>query len=224
MPSSTTEDYLKTILIQEEADPGSLVSTGRIAEALALTPGTVTTMVKGLERNGQVVYEKHRGVRLTEAGRNLARHVIRRHRLIERFLVDVLGLDWSEVHEEAEKLEHAFSDKVIDRLDALLGHPATDPHGDPIPDVEGEYPASLAELTCLTECPPGDGYRLSRVSDQDEAFLRFAERHGLKPGALLVVHSQDPAARAVTVHAAEHDHVTLGREAAAKLWVERRER
>ena len=232
MPTSTVEDYLKTILLAElrhpsrrSPDGGSaeepardLVNMGQIAAALELAPGTVTAMVKTLEKDGLLIYEPYSGVRLTAAGRLSALHVLRRHRLIELFLVEALGLDWSEVHQEAERLEHAMSDKLIDRVDALLGYPSVDPHGDPIPDSAGRF--RQGELISLAECPPGDAFRIARVSDQGEEFLRFVERKGLKPGSTVTVHPPDPSAGAVTIQPERRPEVTIGNEVAAKLWVE----
>lgn len=219
MPTSTVEDYLKAILIQEQRLPGGqLVTMGQIGASLEVAPGTVTAMVKSLEKEGLLTYEPYSGVRLTRDGRSTALHVLRRHRLIELFLVEVLGLDWSEVHEEAERLEHAMSDKLIDRIDQLLGNPSTDPHGDPIPGVRGELRQS--ELINLAECPPGDTFRVARVSDQDERFLRFVERHGLKPGSRVAVLERDPSAAAVRIQPEDLPEISIGGEAAAKLWVE----
>ncbi len=226
MPSSTVEDYLKAILLAERRrpseDPGGqgkpLVTMGQIAAALEVAPGTVTAMVKSLEKDGLVVYEPYSGVRLTAEGRRAAVHVLRRHRLIELFLVETLGLDWSEVHQEAEQLEHAMSDKLIDRIDALLGYPSVDPHGDPIPDSSGSF--RQGELVNLVDCPAGDSFRIARVSDQGEDFLRFVERKGLKPGSTIAVRRPDPSAGAVTVRPERRPELTLGNEAAAKLWVE----
>lgn len=231
MPTSTVEDYLKAILLAErrpsgrpaESQPGGrrakgLVTMGRIASALEVAPGTVTAMMKTLEKDGLLLYEPYSGVRLTAEGRNAAVHVLRRHRLIELFLVETLGFDWSEVHEEAERLEHAMSDKLIDRIDALLGCPSVDPHGDPIPDRTGRF--REGELISLAECPAGDAFRVARVSDQGEDFLRFVERKGLKPGSTIAVHEQDPSAGTVTVQPERLPEVTIGKEVAAKLWVE----
>ena len=192
---------------------------GQISKALGVVPGTVTSMVKTLEKGGLLRYEPYNGVRLTDKGQSAAWNVIRRHRLIELFLVEILGLDWSEVHEEAERLEHAMSDKLIERVDALLGYPRVDPHGDPIPDFQGKIEPQ-PEVISLNECEIGTAYRVARVADQDEAFLRFAEQHGLKPGAGLEVLKHDPIASALTVKADSCEAVTLGREAAAKLWIE----
>jgi DtxR family Mn-dependent transcriptional regulator len=218
MATSTVEDYLKAILVHEQQQPaGGLVTMGQIGTALAVAPGTVTAMVKTLEKDGLLVYEPYSGVRLSADGRQMALHVLRRHRLIELFLVEILGLDWSEVHEEAERLEHAMSDKLIDRIDALLGHPRADPHGDPIPDGAGEV--RQTRLISLSDCPPG-AFRVARVSDQHESFLRFVELHGLKPGARVAVKRRDASADAVTVESETRPEITIGGEAAAKLWVE----
>ncbi len=219
MATSTVEDYLKTILMLEERlGEGELVNMGQIAVAQEVAPGTVTAMVKALERSADLVYEPYSGVRLTEKGRRQALFVLRRHRLIELFLVETLGLDWSEVHEEAERLEHAMSDKLVDRIDALLGFPRTDPHGDPIPDLSGALHAT--EVISLAECPAGRSAQIVRVSDQDEAFLKFAERHGLKPGAQVAVRGRDRIADSVTLRAGDGVDVTIGSEAAGKLWVD----
>jgi DtxR family Mn-dependent transcriptional regulator len=133
MPTSTVEDYLKCIYVEARNKPGELVSTGRIASAMKVAPGTVTAMMKTLMESGLIRYEPYAGVMLTDAGRKLATHVLRRHRLVELFLVEIMNMDWSEVHEEAEVLEHAVSESLIERIDEMLGHPTADPHGDPIP-------------------------------------------------------------------------------------------
>src|SRR5688572_29494314 len=183
MPSSTVENYLKQIYLEQQAlrdregDTHGLVSMGRLAGAMAVTPGTATSMIKALAEANLVAYEPRSGVRLTHAGEQLALHVLRRHRLVELFLVKVLGLDWSEVHDEAEHLEHAISDKVIERIDALLGHPSVDPHGDPIPTSKGKL--ATPKLESLAECEVGRPVRIARVSDQEPAFLQFLNRSGL---------------------------------------------
>src|SRR6185437_7375715 len=139
LPSSTVENYLKTIYLGTSAQRGEprLMPMGQLASAVGVTPGTATTMVKTLAESGLVNYEPYAGVALTRAGRRLAALVLRRHRLVELFLVRVMGLRWDEVHEEAELLEHVVSDRLIDRMDEMLGRPEADPHGDPIPDSEG---------------------------------------------------------------------------------------
>src|SRR4030095_4686352 len=129
LPSSTVENYLKAIFVGEThlAAGQKLVPMGQLAAALGIAPGTATTMVKALAESGLVTYEPYNGVRLTGAGSKLAARVLRRHRLIELFLVQVMGMNWDEVHEDAEQLEHAVSDRLIERIDAMRGHPAVDP-------------------------------------------------------------------------------------------------
>lgn len=217
MATSTVEDYLKCILLEGQKSRGSLVTMGQIAQALSVAPGTVTSMVKTLAKSGLVSYEPYSGVELTEAGRQLATHVLRRHRLIELFLVRVLGLDWSEVHAEAELLEHAVSDRIIDRLDEMLGRPAVDPHGDPIPDAEGQF--EELEAASLLGCPLAQAVRVVRVTDQSPEFLQLAEREGLTPGSELTVTSRDQAADTVVVESTDGQRVNLGYRAASKIQV-----
>src|SRR3954447_15853686 len=150
MPTSTVENYVKQLYLEQQRAPEQLVSMGKLATAMGVVPGTATTMMKALADSGLVAYEPRGGVRLTRGGEQLALHVLRRHRLVELFLVQVLGMDWSEVHPEAEELEHAISDKVLERIDAFLGHPQVDPHGDPIPSAKGKV--SHRSLTSLAEC------------------------------------------------------------------------
>lgn len=219
MATSTVEDYLKAILLEEQASGAELVATGRVAQALSLTPGTVTTMVKALSDGGLVEHERYAGVRLTPAGRKLALHVLRRHRLVELFLVEVLGFDWSEVHDEAERLEHAVSDRLIDRIDEMLGSPAVDPHGDPIPTAALEVAVGAGEP--LSELPAGVRARVTRVADQESAFLRRIERLGLSPGARVKVAERDAAADTLELDLGRGRRVALGLRAAAKITVER---
>src|SRR6476659_10069287 len=142
LPSSTVENYLKAIYLDQSALDGDdrLVSMGHVASALHVTPGTATTMIKALAESGLAEYEPYSGVRLTAAGERLAALVLRRHRLIELFLVKVMGMSWTEVHDEAESVEHAVSVRLIERIDEMLGRPDVDPHGDPIPDSDGVVP------------------------------------------------------------------------------------
>src|SRR6478609_5973549 len=139
LPSSTVENYLKAIYVGEThlVAGQKLVAMGQLASALGVAPGTATTMVKALAEAGLVDYEPYNGVRLTAAGEKLAAMVLRRHRLIELFLVQVMGMSWDEVHDDAEQLEHVVSDRLIERIDQMLGRPEVDPHGDPIPGPEG---------------------------------------------------------------------------------------
>src|SRR5213595_2321604 len=155
LPSSTVENYLKAIYQgQSTLVPDQrLVPMGQVASALGVTPGTATTMVKALAESGLAEYEPYSGVRLTAAGEKLAGLVLRRHRLVEAFLVQVMGMSWAEVHEDAEQLEHVVSDRLIERIDEMLGHPTHDPHGDPIPNTDGTIAAH--HLESLLTCPLG---------------------------------------------------------------------
>jgi DtxR family Mn-dependent transcriptional regulator len=218
VPTSTVEDYLKQILLEEQRQPGIRVSTGTLATALRVTPGSVTAMMKALADGGLVEHQPYGGVELTAAGRQLALHVVRRHRLIELFLVRVLKLDWSEVHDEAEQLEHAVSERVVDRLDELLGHPDADPHGDPIPTAAGEVEA--APRVSLDAVGAGMRVRVSRVSDQDPAFLRLIERLGLRPGVRVRVASRDAESDTLELDLGRGRRATLGLRAAARILVE----
>ena len=217
LPSHTVENYLKAIFQAQTAlsRPDALVPMGQLASALGVVPGTATTMVKALADSGLVRYEPYAGVRLTQAGEKLAALVLRRHRLVELFLVKVMGMSWTEVHDEAELLEHAVSDRLIDRIDEMLGRPDVDPHGDPIPSAEGTVEAPAYE-TLLT-CPLHEPMRVSRVSDQDREFLQFIERHELKPGAVIRVEERDAAADSVRLRGARE--FTIGARAASKVLV-----
>src|SRR5437773_9862070 len=224
MPTPTVENYVKQIYLEQQA-PGegegaaeALVPMGRLAAAMGVVPGTATTMVKALADSGLVVYEPRGGVRLSRGGEQLALHVLRRHRLVELFLVKVLGLDWSEVHEEAEELEHAVSDKVVERMDDVLGRPSVDPHGDPIPSAKGKVDES--RHGSLADCPLNKPCRIARVIDQDPAFLQFVDRCGLMPGVSVTVEVRDALADAVWVRPKDRRPLTLGTAAAAKILVE----
>src|SRR6058998_2704589 len=165
LPSSTVENYLKAIYHGQSGLPRDqrLLPMGQVASAVGVTPGTATTMVKALAESGLAEYEPYSGVRLTAAGEKLAGLVLRRHRLVEAFLVQVMGMSWDEVHDEAEQLEHAVSERLIDRIDEMLGRPEVDPHGDPIPTAEGRMPRS-DHLDLLT-APVGARLVVIRVLD-----------------------------------------------------------
>lgn len=218
MPSSTVEDYLKQILLLEQRGDDARATNGALAAAMGVTPASATTMVKALAESGLVDYVAYEGARLTPKGRKLAVHVQRRHRLVELFLVQVLGLDWSEVHDEAERLEHAVSDRVIDRIDEVLDHPDVDPHGHPIPSTSGDVGASAGRP--LDEVEVGRQVRIVSVSDADAGFLRALESMGLRPGRLATVRSKNAAADSVAVALRPGHEQTLGLRAAARIHVE----
>jgi len=156
-------------------------------------------------------------VRLSTAGERLAGLVLRRHRLVELFLVQVMGMRWDEVHDDAEQLEHVVSERLIERIDEMLGRPTYDPHGDPIPDPEGAIPQR--HLDSLLTCPIGTPLRVMRITDQDPAFLRFIEKNDLKPGQSVEVENRDAAADAVWLRA-KGQRIMIGARAASKLLVE----
>jgi DtxR family Mn-dependent transcriptional regulator len=220
LPSSTVENYLKAIFLGESqlVSPQRLVPMGQLATALGVAPGTATTMIKALAEAGLVEYEPYNGVRLLPAGSRLAALVLRRHRLIEQFLVQVLGLRWDEVHEDAEQLEHVVSERLIERIDELLGHPEVDPHGDPIPSREGQLVAR--QLDTLLTCPLHTPVTVTRVTDQDAMFLRFIESHQLKPGQTIEVEARDEVSDSVRLKGQGGQRITIGMRAASKLLVE----
>jgi DtxR family Mn-dependent transcriptional regulator len=222
LPSSTVENYLKAIFLGTAGvrvgEAPSLLPMGQLASALGIAPGTATTMVKTLAESGLVRYEPYAGVALTSAGEKLAASVVRRHRLIELFLVQVLGFGWDEVHDEAEHLEHVVSDRLIARIDEMLGHPGVDPHGDPIPDAEGAV--QHKNVQTLLTCPVNVSVTVTRVVDQDKAFLRFIERHDLKPGQSIVVEARDTASDSVRLLGPAGQSITIGARAASKLLVD----
>jgi len=219
LPSSTVENYLKAIFVGEAQLPEGqrLVPMGQLASALGIAPGTATTMVKTLAESGLALYEPYSGVRLTAAGEKLAARVLRRHRLIELFLVKIIGMQWDEVHDDAEQMEHVVSDRLIERIDDMLGRPDTDPHGDPIPTSDGHV-ERRAMQTLLT-CPMGAPVVVARVTDQDAAFLKFIARHDLKPGQTIEVEARDEVSDSVRLKGPSGGHTTIGARAASKVLV-----
>src|SRR5688572_19511251 len=220
LPSSTVENYLKAIYLggSSLAPPQRLLPMGQLATSLGVAPGTATTMVKTLAESGLVEYEPYAGVALTSAGERLAALVVRRHRVIELFLVKVMGYGWDEVHDEAEQLEHVVSERLIDRMDEMLGRPEVDPHGDPIPDAEGVIKPQEAQN--LLTCPLNTRVTVTRVIDQDKVFLRFIENHNLKPGEWIEVEDRDSASDSVRVRGKDDRRITIGTRAASKLLVQ----
>lgn len=216
MLSSTVENYLKALFLLDPRGEKQ-IATGEIAKSLDVTPGSATSMVKTLAKAGLVAHRPHYGVTLTEQGHTLAVHVVRRHRIVELFLVQILGMDWSEVHEEAEQLEHVVSDEVISRMNDLLGHPTHDPHGDPIPDANGKLPTR--SLQFLSFCDEGDSVSIARIGNQDTEFLKFAENNGLLLGRTIEVESRNDIADSITI-LTQGKEIVLGLSAASKIEVE----
>jgi DtxR family Mn-dependent transcriptional regulator len=215
MASLTVENYVKTIYLLAIADEAA-VATGQISAALGVLPGTVTSMLKTLDESNLATYTPYEGVRLTSAGRALALRVVRRHRLIEQFLVETLQLSWDEVHEEAENMEHAVSDWLVDRIDAALGFPKTDPHGEPIPSADGTV-AETADRR-LADCTAGERFHVVRVTDQSPDFLRFLSQAGLEIGSAGSLLANEAAQDKVTI-SIDGEKQLLSREMAGKLMV-----
>lgn len=210
--SQAAEDYLKAIFkLQQDAEA---VSTNDLAAAMDVTPASATNMVKRLAKMELVVHRSYYGVALTPAGRQVALEVIRHHRLLELYLREVMGYDWDALHAEAEHLEHHISEAFENRIDALLGYPTHDPHGDPIPTRTGEMPD--VSRTSLASVAVGDARRIERLSDHDPDLLRRLEAKGLLPGAEVVVVRHDGAGGLILRAETE---IHLSGEAAAHVFV-----
>jgi DtxR family transcriptional regulator, Mn-dependent transcriptional regulator len=210
----SVEDYLKAIYrLSPEGRPAS---TSHIANLLELSPPSVSGMVKRLSELGLLEHIPYKGVQLTEAGRLAALRMVRRHRLIEAYLVQFLGYSWDTVHVEAERLEHAVSDTLVERMAVALGHPVVDPHGDPIPDADG----SIHELACtpLADVPVGETAEIHRVDEREPERLRYLAALGLVPGVVVTLRDRQPFGGPVTVEAAGERHI-IGAELAQVVLV-----
>ena len=217
--SEAVQDYLKAIY--ELTTNGGPTSTNQLARRLGVEPASVTGMLKRLAgMNPPLVdYLKHHGVQLTEEGQRISLQIVRKHRLLELFLVKILGYTWDEVHEEAERLEHAISFRFGERLARLLGEPDFDPHGDPIPDRDLQLPAM--STVPLGEVKPGQQAAVRRVSTSDPALLRYLSEMNVLPGAIVKVLDQIPFDRTVHIHVKGEDQLcVLGHEISMLLQVE----
>lgn len=184
------EDYLKAIYDIERE--GSAAATNDIAQRLQIAPASVSGMVRRLAEQGLLEHERYRGVRLTDAGRRAALGTIRRHRVIEAYLVQALGYAWDRVHDEAERLEHAASDDLIDRMAKAIGEPVTDPHGAPIPTRDGRVDEGQGRQLRLSEVRSGQRARVRRVDDEDPDLLRYVASLGLRPTAIVLMGERAP--------------------------------
>jgi len=216
MHSRTEENYIKAVYRHGREHPEGNATLGEIARDLEVTPGTVTQMMKHLMQRGLVSYQTRRGAALTTKGEQIALGIIRRHRLIELFLVEVMGMDWADVHEEAEELEHVVSDRLVARMDDMLGHPSHDPHGAPIPTADGVIAAASDQS--LADCAPG-AYRLVQVDEGSGAFLDWCKSNGLVPGATIRLVETDPFAETITLHIEGGATLSVGLGSASKLHV-----
>lgn len=207
--TEAVEDFLKTVYqLQQQIDP---VPTTLIASALNIQAPSVTEMIKRLSKirtkSGTEVslldYMPYRGVRLSADGEKIALEVVRHHRLIELYLSEALGYSWDEVHDEAERLEHVISEQFESRIAAALGHPNTDPHGDPIPALDGTIPDLRVRL--LSELNADDTVQISRIADQSPEVLRYLSELGLTPGTRIMVVARSPLNDTITFRSSEAD-------------------
>jgi DtxR family Mn-dependent transcriptional regulator len=199
----SVEDYLKAIY--RLSSGGLPATTSDIAGLLDLSPPSVSGMVKRLSEQGLLEHLPYRGVVLTSAGRRVALRTVRRHRLIESYLVAFLGYSWDAVHDEAERLEHAISDELAERMAAALGNPGVDPHGDPIPTADGDV-AEVAGMP-LSDVPEGAAVEIRRVSEHEAERLRYLAALGLVPGAVVTVTGRQPFDGPITIRTAAGERV-----------------
>ncbi len=216
MTTQPVQDYMKAIY--EIAEAGEPATTTALARRMGVTPASATGMIKKLAGRGLVAHEPYRGVALTLAGERVAVEMVRHHRLVERFLADVLDVPWDEVHDEAERWEHVLSEEIEDRIDRSLEFPTTDPHGAPIPGRDGQVtrPPSVP----LSELEPGCNAVIVEVSDHDPELLRYFGKRGLRPGIVVRVTAVEPFDGPVTLRVGSRQ-CALGREVARFLRVER---
>jgi DtxR family Mn-dependent transcriptional regulator len=215
-PSSSVGDYLKAIW-ELAVDSGDVASTKGVAERLSVSAASVSNMFARLQEMGLVEHERYRGATLTERGRREALRLVRRHRLIETFLLEYLGYHWQEVHEEAERLEHAVSDGFTERLAEFLGHPDHDPHGGPIPSPEGILEAD--DSFPLSQAVAGRRLRISKVRDEDAEMLDYLGDRNLVPGRLLTVREVRTLDGVVVVEDEEAEVYALGEPLARYMFV-----
>ena len=214
--SAPVEDYLKAIYELERS--GEPAETNAIARLLEIAPASVSGMVRRLSDQGLIRHERYRGTRLTSAGRRAALRTLRRHRVIEAYLTSALGFTWDRVHDEAERLEHAASDDLIDRMAEAIGEPATDPHGAPIPTREGTLEErSLLPLSALAV---GDTARVERVSDDNAERLRYLAELGIVPGASVQVVEREPFEGPIALRV-QNANRTIGPSLASQILVTR---
>jgi len=216
--SGPVEDYLKAIYDLERV--GAPASTNDIADRLAISPASVSGMMRRLAEQRLITHEPYRGVRLTGAGRRAALRTLRRHRILECYLTEVLGYEWDGVHAEAERLEHAASDELIERMAVALGNPTQDPHGAPIPTRDGRV--EEAPLRTLAAAAAGERVRVRRVQDEDAERLRYLAELGIRPGAMIRILDRAPYDGPITLWVGGSAGATraIGVGLAAEVFVE----
>jgi len=214
--SSQAEEYLEAIYRLEKKT--GFAKTMELANQLKVAPGSVTNTVEVLERRCLVIHEPYKGVKLTEKGRKIALQVLRRHRLAERLLTDILHLNWSEVHEAACKLEHAIAPDIIKPLEKTLRHPKTCPHGNPIPTNGGGIMEEKSEL--LTDLKPGEGGVIVKITEERRDMLQYLASLGLMPGTSVEIEEKAPFNGPIMVKARGASYA-LGHDVASVIWVKK---
>ena len=195
MKNISKEDYLS--VIYKSADDNGEIKANQIAEQLNISAAAVTDMLRKLSQEGYVNYKRYKGTKLTKSGEEYARSMVRRHRIWELFLHQVVGLPWDKVHDEAHNLEHSASDELINRMEEMLDYPEYDPHGDPIPDKNGKLPKGKSGVP-LSTVDPGKKVKVNRVHDFDSSFLQYVSKIGIELNKEVIV-----------VEAMEFDHSLL---------------
>lgn len=216
MTTSTEENYLKAIYHLSTGNQNSVL-TSAIAGSLSTSSASVTDMIKKLSDKNMVEYERYRGVKITRKGEKVALSIIRRHRLWEVFLMDKLKFKWDEVHDLAEELEHVSSEEMTRRLDAYLGFPKFDPHGDPIPDTNGKVHTNGQVL--LSEINKKGKYILSGVNDHSPSFLQYLEKKGLVPGSIFSIVEMDEFDNSMQIVFSNKKSIFISKEVSKNLLV-----
>ncbi len=214
--SKESEEYLEAIYKLEQRDGSA--KTMQLANQLKVMPGSITNTIENLEKRRLVTHEPYKGVKLTEKGRKLALKIIRRHRLAERLLTDILHLDWSKVHDEACKLEHNLSETIVKPLEKALGNPQTCPHGNPIPTELGEMKEAKSEL--LTSLHPGESGIIIKITEEKRDLLQYLATLGLVPGTSVKVEEKAPFNGPIIVRAMGASYA-LGKNVASVIWVKK---
>lgn len=216
MTTTTEENYLKAIYHLSSGNQQTVL-TSAIAGSLSTSSASVTDMIKKLSEKNMVEYERYRGVKITRKGEKVALSIIRRHRLWEVFLMDKLKFKWDEVHDLAEELEHVSSDELTKRLDAYLGFPKFDPHGDPIPDTNGKVQTNGQGL--LSEITKKGKYMLSGVNDHSPSFLQYLEKKGLIPGSVFTIVEKDEFDQSMQITFSNKKSIFISKEVSKNLLV-----
>jgi DtxR family Mn-dependent transcriptional regulator len=223
MPSSTIEDYLKAIFSEQQSEPDKMAKTRNLARSMGVTQGTVTVMMQNMQKHGFILYIPRKGCRLTEKGKKIVVKLIHKHRLIELFLENVLNLDWSEVHREADVLEHSISDRVIKKIDELLNFPERDPHGEIIPRADN--PILKSDDIPLSEVSRKGVIKIIRISNQESDFLKSLKQNSIIPGEVFKVVELNPVLKTIVLRNINNKQtVSLSLDAASFIFIKKIER